>query len=106
VQRGGRPKSLREKASQIAEPLQSQWALNTRDAHTCEKMFLREDIGLTCIFQIGLLNEAYLAELPKGLSFIGRRIIQLVWEDLKVARFSFFPGAGLKFSIPTRSLLA
>jgi hypothetical protein len=105
VQRGGHPKSLREKASQIAEPLQSQWALNTRDAHTCEKMFLREDIGLTCIFQIGLLNEAHLTELSKGLSFIGSRIIQLAWEDLKVARFSFFPGAGQSFFNPIRSSL-
>jgi hypothetical protein len=50
-------------------------------------MFLREDIGLTCIFQIGLLNEAHLDELSKGLSFIGSRIIQLAWEDLKVVRF-------------------
>jgi hypothetical protein len=106
VQRGGRPKSLREKASQIAEPLQSQWGLNTRDAHACAKMFLREDIGLTCIFQIGLLNEAHLAELSKGLSFVGSRIIQLAWEDFKDARFSFFPGTGLSFFNPTRWSLA
>ena len=105
VQRGGRPKSFREKVSQIAEPLQSQWGLNTRDTHVCARVFLREDIGLTCIFQIDLLNEAHLTELSKGLSFIGSRIIQLAWEDLKVGRFSFFPGAGQSFFNPIRSSL-
>ena len=35
---------------------------------------------------IGLLNEAHLAELSKGLSFIGSRIIQLAWEDLTQTR--------------------
>ncbi len=63
-------------------------------------MFLREDIGLTCIFQIGLLNEAHVAELSKGLSFIGSRIIQLAWEGLKAARFLFFPGTGKLFFNP------
>ncbi len=37
VQRGRRPKSFRKKASQIVEPLQSQWGFNTRDAHVCAR---------------------------------------------------------------------
>ena len=68
--------------------------LSARDAHACAKTLLLEDIGLTCIFQLGLLSEVHLAALTKGLSHIGGTIIKLAWEDLKNARFSFFPAAG------------
>ena len=87
-------------ASRIAEPLQSRWGLNARDAHACAKTLLQEDIGLTCIFQLGLLSEVHLAALTKGLSHIGGTIIKLAWEDLKNARFSFFPAAGATFLNP------
>ena len=100
VKRGGRPRLRGEAASRIAEPLQCQWGLNARDAHTCAKTLLQEDIGLTCIFQLGLLSEAHLAALIKGLSHIGGAIIKLAWEDLKNARFSFFPAAGKTFLNP------
>ena len=100
VKRGGRPRPRSETASRIAEPLQSQWGLNARDAHACAKTLLQEDIGLTCIFQLGLLSKVHLAALTKGLSHIGGAIIKLAWEDLKNARFSFFPAAGATFLNP------
>ena len=103
VKRGGRPTPRREAARCIAEPLQSQWGLASRDAHACAKSLLREDIGLTCIFQLGLLSEAHISALTKGLSHIGGTIIKLAWEDLKNARFSFFPAAGSTFLNPIRS---
>ena len=43
------------------------------------------------IFQLGLLNKAILAELIKELSFIGRKIIQLAWSELRGISFSFRP---------------
>jgi len=91
VRRGGRPVSNRRKASQLVDPLQSHWGLNTRDAHTCAKLLLRDDIGATSIFQLGLLNKVFLAELIKELSFIGRKIIQLAWSELRGMSFSFRP---------------
>ena len=100
VRRGGRPKPRREVATKIAEPLQSQWGLTARDAYACAKMFLREDIGLTCIFQLGLLSEARLVGLTKELSYIGVSTIKLAWKDLQNARFSFFPTAGSTFLNP------
>jgi hypothetical protein len=63
-------------------------------------MFLREDIGLTCIFQLGLLSEAHLVGLIKELSYIGGSIMKLAWKDLQNARFSFFPTAGSTFFNP------
>jgi len=57
------------------------------------------------LHMFALRNEAHLAELSKGLSFIGSRIIQLAWEGLKAARFSFFPGEDKSFFNPIRSLL-
>ena len=98
VKRGGRPRLRSEAASRIAEPLQSQWGLNARDAHACAKTLLKEDIGLTCIFQLGLLSEVHLSALTKGLLHIGGTTIKPAWEDLKNARFSFFPAAGATFS--------
>ena len=100
VKRGGRPRPRSEAASRIAEPLQSQWGLSARDAHACAKTLLQEDIGLTCIFQLGLLSKVHLAALTKGLSHIGGTIIKPAWEDLKNARFSFFPAAGATFLNP------
>ena len=69
-------------------------------ARACAKKLLQEDIGLTCIFQLGLLSKVHLAALTKGLSHIGGAIIKLAWEDLKNARFSFFPAAGATFLNP------
>ena len=91
VRRGGRPVSNRKLASKLVDPLQSHWGLNTRDAHTCAKLLLRDDIGATSIFQLGLLNKVILAELIKELSFIGRKIIQLAWSELRGISFSFRP---------------
>jgi hypothetical protein len=91
VRRGGRPVSNRKKASKLVDPLQSHWGLNTRDAHTCAKLLLRDDIGATSIFQLGLLNKVILAELIKELSFIGRKIIQLAWSQSRGMSFSFRP---------------
>ena len=93
VKRGGRPRPRSKAASRIAEPLQIQWGLNAWGAHACAKTLLQEDIGLTCIFQLGLLSEVHLVALTKGLSHIGGSIIKLAWEDLKNARFSFFPAS-------------
>lgn len=52
-------------------------------------MFLREDIGLISIFQLGLFDEAHLVQLTKSLSLIGRNVIKAAWSDLKNVRFSF-----------------
>ena len=91
VRRGGRPVSNRQKTSKLVDPLQSHWGLNSRDAHTCAKLLLRDDIGATSIFQLGLLNKVFLAELIKELSFIGRKIIQLAWSELRGMSYSFRP---------------
>ena len=91
VRRGGRPVSNRTKASKLVDPLQSHWGLNARDAHTCAKLLFRDDIGATSIFLLGLLNKVFLAELITKLSFIGRKIIQLAWSELRGMSFSFRP---------------
>ena len=97
---GGRPKPRRVKTSHITEPLQNKWCLSARDARACAKILIREDIGLTCIYQLGLLDEARLIQLTKGLSFIGSCVIKMAWLDLKNARFSFMPAEGPVFSNP------
>jgi hypothetical protein len=94
------PQPWRGAASQIIVPLTRRWGLTDRDAQVCAEMFLREDIGLTSIFQLGLFDEAHLVQLTKSLSLIGRNVIKAAWSDLKNARFSFRPAPGPVFSKP------
>ena len=86
--------------AQIIVPLTRRWGLTDRDAQVCAEMFLREDIGLTSIFQLGLFDEAHLVQLTKSLSLIGRNVIKAACSDLTNARFSFRPAPGPVFSKP------
>ena len=86
--------------SNIIVPLTRLWGLTDRDARVCAEIFLREDIGLTSIFQLGLFDEAHLVQLTKCLSLIGSNVIKSAWSDLKNARFSFRPASGPAFSNP------
>ncbi len=76
------------------------WGLTDRDAQVCAEMFLREDTGLTSIFQLGLFDEAHLVQLTKYLSLIGRNVIKAAWSDLKTLVSPSGQSLALFFSKP------
>ena len=85
IRRGGRPSPRRPPG--LGPDLRFRLGLAERDATVCERWLVRDEIGLTDINQLGLLSISDILELTKGLSKIGRRVLELAWSKLHAQFF-------------------
>ena len=83
--RGGRPSPRRPPG--LGPDLRFRLGLSERDTTVCERWLVRDEIGLTDINQLGLLSISDILELTKGLSKIGRRVLELAWSKLHAQFF-------------------
>ena len=87
IRRGGRPQRLRR--SGLAAALKLAMGLNEYDARACERWLLHNEVGMTDINQLGMLDIIDIAELAKGLSKVGGKVVELTWFKLRAQIFRF-----------------
>ena len=87
VTRGGRPPRRRLRGLAVALRFRFRLGLAECDASFCERWLFRDEIGMTDINQLGLLNISDISDLTKELSKIGGKLLELAWSE---SRAQFF----------------
>jgi hypothetical protein len=62
--------------------------LAAKDADICAAWLLRDEIGMTNIGQLGLLDNSDLLDLSARISKVGGKIISLLWSKLQQTRLN------------------
>ena len=74
--------------------LQERLGLTTKDADFSAIWLTRDQIGMTFLNQLGLMDMRDLLELSKGLSKIGAKIFESLWFGHQSSPFSFLDKHG------------
>ena len=102
VTRGGRPP--RRRLPGLAAALGFRLGLAECDASFCDWWLFRDEVGMTDINPVGLLNISDISDLTKELSKIGGKLLELAWSESRAQFFvpfvHFVSSAHRLFGVP------